>query len=86
MTYLRTERDIADAALDLIDEIRDVVAPVVMHQMVMHRFRAQPESMAQIMMCLAVWASEVDVAKLDEISSRRAIERVRARLPRMVPA
>lgn len=86
MTYLRTERDIADAALDLIDEIRDVVDPVVMHQMVMHRFRAQPESMAQILMCLAVWASEVDVAKLDEISMRRAIERVRDRLPRAVPA
>lgn len=84
MTYLRTERDIADAALDLIDEIRDVLDPQYMHTTIMHRFHAQPEAMAQVLMCLAVWSSEVDVSQVDEIVSRRAIERVRDRLPKVV--
>lgn len=82
MTYYRTEADIANAALDLIDEIIDVVDPEQMHRIVMHRFRAQPEAMAQVTMCLAIWASEVNRGDLDEISSRRALERLRDRLPR----
>lgn len=82
MTYYRTETDIANAALDLIDEIIDVVDAGQMHRVVMHRFRAQPEAMAQITMCLAIWASEVNRGDLDVISSRRALERLRDRLPR----
>ena len=80
MTYLQTPEDIANASLDLIDEVRDVLDQHYMHAMVMHRFRAQPEAMAQILMCLAVWASEVDVHQLGEIAHRRAVDRARDRM------
>ncbi|EAS0269340.1 hypothetical protein E7939_21855 [Salmonella enterica] len=77
---LQTEIDIYNTALDFIDEVRDVVDPVFMHRIIMHRFGTQPEVMAQIMMCLAIWSSEVDVNELDSISSRRAMDRARDRL------
>lgn len=77
MSYLQTEPDIANAALDLVDEIHDVEEAQLMHRMIMYRFQTQPEAMAQIIMCLAFWVGGASSAVLDDTTSTLAIERCR---------
>ncbi|MDL9938714.1 hypothetical protein QSJ18_18360 [Gordonia sp. ABSL1-1] len=56
MTYYSSDQAIADATLDLIDEVHYVEDPAFMHAAIMHRFKTQPEAMAQVLMCLTFWA------------------------------
>lgn len=77
MTYLQTEPDIANAALDLVDEVHDVEDARMMHQLLMHRFSTQPEAMAQVVMCMAFWVGGASTAVLDDTTSSLAIERCR---------
>lgn len=74
--YLSTELQIADAALDLIDEVHDVTDPRVMHAQIVKRFATQPDRMAQILMCLAFWAASVPINKLDDHTGSLAVERL----------
>lgn len=80
MTYLRTEPDIADATHDLVAEIHDVENARFMHATIMHRFRAQPEAMAQMVMCLAFWVGAAPMAVLDDTTGMLAVERCREML------
>lgn len=77
--YSDTEQ-VVDAAIDLIDEVFDVESPDFMLTQLVHRFGTQPERMAQIVMCLAFWASAVPRSGLYEVTNDVAIERARNRL------
>lgn len=71
---------VVEAAIDLIDEVVDVDAPDEMLRHIVHRFGTQPERMAQIMMCLAIWASGVPRSALYQVANDLVIERARDRL------
>lgn len=75
-----TGDDIVEAALDLIDEVLDVETPDLMHAHLVRRCTAQPERTAQLLMCLAFWASAVPTSKLTSVVHDVTIERARDRL------
>lgn len=80
MTYLGTGRDIADATLDLVDEIHDVENGRFMHATIMHRFQTRPEAMAQMLMTMAFWVGAASIAVLDDTTGMIAVERCRKQL------
>ena len=71
---------IVTAAMDLIDEVFDVEDPHLMLRLLMHRMTVQPDNMAQLVMCLAIWASAVPRSGLYETANEVAVERARNRL------
>ena len=71
---------IADAAMDLIAEILEVEEPELMHTHLVRRCQAQPERMAQLLMCLAIWSSAATTGAMRDATQQVLIQRARARL------
>lgn len=75
-----SEEAITDAALDLIAEVIEVEEPHLMHAHLARRCAAQPERMAQLVMCLAIWSSASTTQALTAAADQIGIQRARARL------
>lgn len=71
---------VVEASIDLMDEVVDVDGPTEMLRHIVHRFGTQPERMAQIVMCLSIWASGVPRSGLYKAANDLVIERARDRL------
>lgn len=71
---------VVEASIDLMDEVVDVDEPTEMLRHIVHRFGTQPERMAQIVMCLSIWASGVPRSGLYKAANDLVIERARDRL------
>ncbi|GAC71082.1 hypothetical protein [Gordonia soli] len=76
--YYTSEHQIAEAAMDLVDELVDVESPDVMLLQIAHRFQTQSARMAQIVMCLGFWAADVPFETLNARTGRIAVSRVRS--------
>ncbi|WP_287004612.1 MULTISPECIES: hypothetical protein [Gordonia] len=71
---------VVEASIDLMDEVVDVDEPTEMLRHIVHRFGTQPDRMAQIVMCLSIWASGVPRSGLYRAANDLVIERARDRL------